>query len=76
MPPYSLPTREDDPVHLVRMVGRLAQMIIELRDEYVRDPRPDTLDQVERRLDELGEIREQLRERLHPKEPTELEQPS
>ena len=73
MPPYSLPTREDDPVHLVRMVGRLAQMIIELRDEYVRDPRPDTLDQVERRLDELGEIREQLRERLHPKEPTELE---
>jgi hypothetical protein len=58
------------------MVGRLAQMIIELRDEYVRDPRPDTLDQVERRLDELGEIREQLRERLHPKEPTELEQPS
>lgn len=75
MPPYSLPTREDDPVHLVRMVGRLAQMIIELRDEYVRDPRPDTLDQVERRLDELGEIREQLRERLHPKEPTELEQP-
>jgi len=76
MPPYSLPTREDDPVHLVRMVGRLAQMIIELRDEYVRDPRPDTLDQVERRLDELGEIREQLRERLHPKEPTELEQPT
>jgi hypothetical protein len=55
------------------MIGRLAQMIIELRDEYVRDPRPDTLDQVERRLDELGEIREQLRERLHPKEPIELE---
>ncbi|HVB63716.1 MAG TPA: hypothetical protein VNE17_03225 [Nitrolancea sp.] len=74
MPPYSLTTREDDPVHLVRMIGRLAQMIIELRDEYVRDPRPDTLDQVERRLDELGEIREQLRERLHPKEPTELGQ--
>ena len=72
MPPYSLTTREDDPIHLVRMIGRLAQMIIELRDEYVRDPRPDTLDQVERRLDELGEIREQLRERLHPKEPTEL----
>jgi coproporphyrinogen III oxidase-like Fe-S oxidoreductase len=34
MPPYSLTTREDDPVHIVRMIGRLAQMIIELRDVY------------------------------------------
>lgn len=74
MPPYSLTTREDDPVHIVRMIGRLAQMVIELRDEYVRDPRPDTLDQIERRLDELAEAREHLRERLHPKEPSEFEQ--
>jgi archaellum component FlaC len=73
MPPYSLPTREDDPVHLVRTVGRLAQMIIELRDEYVREPRSDTLDQIERRLDELAELREQLRERLHPVEVDEME---
>jgi len=73
MPPYSLPTREDDPVHLVRTIGRLAQMIIELRDEYVRDPRPDTLDQIERRLEELNELREQLRERLHPIEADEVE---
>ncbi len=74
MPPYSLTTREDDPVHIVRMIGRLAQMVIELRDEYVREPRPDTLEQIERRLDELAETREQLRERLHPKEPTDVEQ--
>ncbi len=73
MPPYSLPNREDDPVHLVRTIGRLAQMIIELRDEYVRDPRTDTLDQVERRLGELAELREQLRERLHPPDPDEVE---
>ncbi len=73
MPPYSLPTREDDPVHLVRTIGRLAQMIIELRDEYVRDPRPDTLDQIERRLEEINELREQLRERLHPIEADEVE---
>ena len=73
MPPYSLPTREDDPVHLVRTIGRLAQMIIELRDEYVRDARTDTLDQIERRLDEIGELREQLRERLHPPEEDEEE---
>lgn len=73
MPPYSLPTREDDPVHLVRTIGRLAQMIIELRDEYVRDPRPDTLDQIERRLDEISGLRDELRERLHPVEADEVE---
>lgn len=73
MPPYSLPTREDDPVHLVRTIARLAQMIVELRDEYVRDPRPDTLDQIERRLGELSELREQLREKLHPPEDDEAE---
>lgn len=73
MPPYSLPTREDDPVHLVRTIGRLAQMVIELRDEYVRDARTDTLDQIERRLDEIAGLREQLRERLHPPEMDEAE---
>lgn len=60
---YSLPTREQDPVHVVRTIGRLAQMIMELRDEYVQDPKPATLDQVERRLDELAGLREQLRQR-------------
>ncbi len=73
MPGYSLPTREDDPVHLVRTIGRLAQMIIELRDEYVRDARTDTLDQIERRLDEISDLADQLRERLHPIEVDEVE---
>ncbi len=63
MPGYSLPTRESDPVHTVRAIGRLAQMILELRDEYVRNPRDDTLDQIERRLDELVTLHDQLRER-------------
>lgn len=63
MPPYSLPTREDDPIHTVRAVARYAQMIIELRDEYVREQRSDTLEQIERRLDEMSNLREQLRER-------------
>lgn len=60
---YSLPTREDDPVHTVRTIGRLAQMIIELRDEYVRAPRGDTLDQIERRLDEMAQLHDELRAR-------------
>lgn len=63
MPGYSLPTREQDPVHVVRTIGRLAQMILELRDEYVQEPKPGTLDQIERRLDELAVLREQLRQR-------------
>ena len=39
---YSVPSREDDPIHTVRTISRIAQMIVELRDEYVRRPRPDT----------------------------------
>jgi hypothetical protein len=36
-------------------------MLIEIRDEYINDPRPDTLDQFERRLSELADLRDQLR---------------
>ncbi len=61
---YSVPSREDDPVHTVRTIARLAQMIIELRDEYVRRPRPDTLLQIEQRLDDLLMQREELRHRI------------
>jgi hypothetical protein len=57
---YSIPTGEDDPIHLVRTIGRLAQMVIELRDEYVETRRTDTLDQLERRLDEIAAVRRQL----------------
>jgi uncharacterized protein HemY len=64
MPGYSLPTRETDPVHTVRTIGRLAQMVLELRDEYVRDPRADTLDQILRRLEEINRIAESLRAQL------------
>lgn len=60
---YSVPTREDDPIHTVRTISRLAQMIIELRDEYVRRPRQDILQQIEQRLDDLLAQREELRHR-------------
>lgn len=59
---YNLPTGEHDPIQLVRTIGRLAQMLLELRDEYIDDPRPDTLDQFERRLDEISTLQHQLRE--------------
>lgn len=59
---YTLPTGEHDPIHLVRTISRLAQMLLEIRDEYISDPRPDTLDQFERRLVEISTLQHQLRE--------------
>jgi hypothetical protein len=61
---YSVPSREDDPIHTVRTIARISQMIIELRDEYVRRPRPDILQQIEQRLDDLLAQREELRHRI------------
>ena len=52
---YSAPTREDDPLHVVRTIGRIAQMLLELRDEYERRPRSDTLTQIDQRLNDLAE---------------------
>ncbi len=60
---YSLPTREDDPIHVVRTIGRIAQMLLELRDEYERRPRPDTLAQIDQRLNDLAEQRAKLLQR-------------
>jgi hypothetical protein len=61
---YTVPSREDDPVHTVRTIGRLSQMLIELRDEYVARPRPETLAQIEQRLDDLMMQRDALRARV------------
>lgn len=59
---YNVPTGDHDPMQIVRTIGRLTQMLLEIRDEYVRDPREDTLDQFERRLDEINQLSRQLRE--------------
>ena len=60
---FSPPTREDDPIHVVRTIGRVAQMLIELRDEYERRPRPDTLAQIDQRLGDLAEQRIKMNQR-------------
>ncbi|HAX24311.1 MAG TPA: hypothetical protein PK593_11175 [Thermomicrobiales bacterium] len=51
---------DEDPGQLVRVIARLAQMIIELRDEYVAHHRSDDLDQIERRIDQLSDLRRRL----------------
>ncbi len=55
---------DDTPAQTVRTIGRLAQMLIELRDEYVERPREDTMEQIEKRLDEIIDLREELRQQL------------
>ncbi|MGI8403988.1 MAG: hypothetical protein ACR2OE_04355 [Thermomicrobiales bacterium] len=58
---YTLTSREDDPVHTVRTIARVAQMLIELRDEYTNRPREDTLQQIEKRLDDLNRLHGELK---------------
>lgn len=66
---FTMGSVNDDPVQIVRTIARIAQMVIELRDEYLDTQREDVLDQIERRLDELHDLHEQLharRERSTP----------
>ncbi len=53
----------DDPVQIVRTIARISQMLIELRDEYLESKSDEALDQIDRRLDELHELKAQLRTR-------------
>jgi hypothetical protein len=61
---YTMASREDDPVHTVRTIARISQMLIELRDEYVARPRPDLLLQIDQRLEDLIAQRDELRHRM------------
>lgn len=53
----------DDPVQIVRTIARISQMLVELRDEYVESKSDETLDQIDRRLEELHELKAQLKAR-------------
>jgi hypothetical protein len=53
-------SREDDPVHTIRTIARISQMLIELRDEYVARPRQDTLLQIQQRLDDMLALKSEL----------------
>lgn len=66
---YTIASREDDPVHTVRTIARIAQMLIELRDEYVARPRPDLLQQIDQRLEDLLAQQGELRHRMSHQRP-------
>lgn len=61
---FTVQSRDNDPVQTVRTIGRIAQMIAELRDEYVERPRSDTLQQLEQRLDDLIELKDELHQHI------------
>lgn len=58
---YTMSSREEDPVHTVRTIARVAQMLVELRDEYVQRPREDTLQQIDQRLEDLNKLHADLK---------------
>lgn len=60
---FTMGSVNDDPVQIVRTIARIAQMLVELRDEYIETQRDDVLDQIERRLDELNGLHDQLHTR-------------
>ena len=53
----------DDPVQIVRTIARISQMRVELRDEYLESTSDEVLDQIDRRLEELNELKAQLKAR-------------
>jgi prephenate dehydrogenase len=53
----------DDPVQIVRTIARISQMLVELRDEYLESKSDEVLDQIDRRLEELNELKAQLKAR-------------
>lgn len=61
---FSVSSRDNDPVQTVRTIGRVAQMLVELRDEYVERPRGDTLRQIEQRIDDLTRLKGELQEHI------------
>ncbi|HWV25498.1 MAG TPA: hypothetical protein VNZ58_15020 [Thermomicrobiales bacterium] len=61
MPGFTKHSHEDDPTQIVRTIARISQMLVELRDEYLDQHREDTLDQIERRVQELQDLADQLR---------------
>lgn len=57
---YMNASRENDPVHTIRTIARISQMLIELRDEYVARPREDTLLQIQQRLVDMMGLKAEL----------------
>ncbi len=58
--PFTEPIKTDAPMDIVRRIARLATLLLELRTEYERRPRPDLLVQMQERAAELHDLANQL----------------
>ena len=58
--PFTDPYKPQDQIEQVRKVGRLAQIILDMRAEYERRPRPETLGQIVARIAEMDDVRAEI----------------
>ena len=58
--PFTDPYKPQDQIEQVRKVGRLAQIILDMRAEYERRPRPETLAQIVGRIAEMETVRAEI----------------
>jgi hypothetical protein len=62
--PFTDPFRPQDQIEQVRKIGRLAQVLLEMRTEYEHKPRRAILDQILARIEELDGLCVEIRQAL------------
>jgi hypothetical protein len=67
--PFSEPFRPQEHIDDIRKVGRLAQLLLDLRAEYEQKPRRLVLEQMIARLDEITALRPVLEKAIADLEP-------
>ncbi len=67
--PFTDPFRPQDQIEQVRKIGRLAQVLLEMRSEYEQKPRRAILDQIVARIDELSVLGAEVRHALEESVP-------
>ncbi|MGI8589273.1 MAG: hypothetical protein ACR2M0_16560 [Chloroflexia bacterium] len=69
--PFTDPFKSEDHIVAVRKIGRLAQVLLDLRSEYEQKPRRTILEQIVERIDEITELRAELSGALVSAQPAE-----
>lgn len=67
--PFTDPVKADSPLDTVRKIARLANLLLELRNDYERRPNQDILQQIRARSAELNELASNLPEGAAPPPP-------
>jgi hypothetical protein len=62
--PFTDPFRPQDQIDQVRKIGRLAQLLLDMRTEYEHKPHRALLEQIAQRIDEMTALRAELSKAL------------